>query len=126
MIDEKGFTFIEIMVAIGIFAIAMGTMFSSVLTQARTNNQAERKVGASVATQLVLDSLRAENPSTLPMSGSDDPRTVTIDDQDFEVTVTYCLEASLCKADSTRHITAEAAFNGETLYDLETVFTLFE
>lgn len=119
---ERGFTLIEVMVALSIFSIVSAGMLPAFLTYLKYNVNAQVKTEAALAAQEVLDEKRVEDPSDMPTSGSDPAQTVLIGNHSFDVTVSYCENTAYCAID-TRHLAVDVTYKGEVIYALETVYT---
>jgi prepilin-type N-terminal cleavage/methylation domain-containing protein len=121
--SENGFTLLEVMAAMLIFGLILGGMAPVFSRLVKRNTQMEIRGGAIAAAERVLDSIRLEDPSTLPASGSDAVRTITIDNRDFAVTATYCADATFCSSSNSRHISVDVTHNGDRTFEVQTVFT---
>ncbi len=119
---EKGFTLIEVMIAMAILGVGLAAMAPLFLAHLQINNQSELKNGAVLVAQQTLDTLRLQNPITMPNSGSTTPQNVTMGGRTYQVVTTYCALASYCNSGS-RHIRVEVQFRGKTLYTVDTVYT---
>ena len=122
---QKGFTLIEVMVALSILGLTSSLMLVSFLNQVRTINRNVVKSGAVIAAAFVLDEIRSRDIATLPTSGSDAPVQITRDSKDYDVTISYCLNAALCSS-ATKHLTASVSYKSKEVYSVETVYTDFE
>ena len=122
---QKGFTLIEVMVALSILGLTSSLMLASFLNQVRTINRNVVKSGAVIAAAFVLDEVRSGDISALPISGSAAPVQITRDSKDYDVTISYCLNAALCSS-STKHLTASVSYKSKEVYNVETVYTDFE
>lgn len=123
MNSEKGFTLLEVFVALGVFLSVAGAMAPSFVFHLKQNTQNTWRTGAIAAAQGVLDDLRIQDPSTFPTSGSDPVQEVQIGTRAFQVTTSYCTVSAYCPSTETRHIEVEVEYRGKTLYTVETVFT---
>jgi len=119
---DSGFTLIEALVALAILGIAMVSVLPAFQTYVDANKLSEEHSNALAAGQTVMEALRQVRPSTLPSSGSSATQTVHAGDHDYEVVAHYCRETAYCSSTS-RHIVLEVSFAGETIYELETVYT---
>jgi prepilin-type N-terminal cleavage/methylation domain-containing protein len=125
--SEQGFTLIEVLVALAIMGVVLAASTSSFITHIRANYSAEIVFEGEQAAQSVIDELRYIDVASLPISGTDVPRSVTMNAlRDFEVYVTYCPEESFCTSDMVRHLRVRAEYRGEAVYETNTVFTQFE
>ena len=119
---QKGFTLIEVLVALSLFALVSAGMVPSFVLFLKYNRSAQIKTEAALAAQEILDEMRVEDPSDMPDSGSDPAQTVASGDHDFEVTVSYCENPAYCATD-TKHLSIDVAYQGTTIYEVETVYT---
>jgi prepilin-type N-terminal cleavage/methylation domain-containing protein len=121
--SERGFTLIEVIVAIGLFGIVAMGLAGGFVSQMKTNNENAIRIQAISAAQQVLDSLRVEDPASFPPTGSDAPRNITVSGRVFSVVVSYCSISSLCPATTTRHLRASVTYKGKKRYEVDTVFS---
>ena len=120
--NQKGFSLVEAVCALGLLAIALLGIVPTfqVLMDANTLN--EQRSNAVAAAQEVMEALRQQSPSSLPSSGSSAVQTVTIGTRDYEVTAHYCTRSEYCNTDM-RHIVLEVGYAGQNVYIVETVYT---
>ena len=123
--QQKGFSIVEVIVAMGIFLTVMSTLPTIFVTQTKFNTLSQRKSEGLVATQAVLDSLRFEKLIDLPTTGNA-TENIDINGYTYLVDVHYCLNSSYCNAQTSRHITAKTYYREDLIYEVETVFTSFE
>lgn len=120
--QEKGFTLLEVLVAISLMAIMLAGLPAAFVSFSQYNSRMELRTQALAAGQRVLDDLRMEDPQTLQSSGSTTD-SVVIDGRTFDVNVTYCVNTTWCGLNS-RHLSLEVDYNGEpSIVEIETVFT---
>lgn len=122
-LKQRGFTLIEVLVALALLALVSAGIVPSFLRFVRYNTQMEVKSGALQAAQLVLDNLRFSNPADLPSEGSSPEEVVNINGRNYKVTVSYCTVAAYCSSDNTRHLKAMVYLGSKKLYEVETVYT---
>ena len=91
-------------------------------TYVDANALSEEHSNALAAGQTVMEGLRQVRPATLPKTGSSATQTVNAGEHDYEVVAHYCRQPKYCSTTS-RHIVVEVSFSGETIYELETVYT---
>ncbi len=120
---EKGFSMLEVLISMIIFGIVLAGAAPAFIAYLKLNTLSELRSGAAVAGQLKLDELRFEDPTSLPNSGSVGPETITVGDRTYDVTTSYCDEASYCITNNNRHITIDVEYNGTNQYSIQTVFT---
>lgn len=118
---ERGFSMIEVVMSMGLMSIVLSGMATVYIDQLHHNTHTELRTGAINAAEQRLDDLRQQDPASLPNSGSS---TATIDagKRSYSVVTTYCAPATYCSANS-RYIDIKASYNGQLLYEVETVFT---
>lgn len=119
---DAGFTLLEVLVAMSIFALFSALISPIYVTHMKHNYMAERKAGAMEAAQLVLDELRLLDPGTLPSSGASAPQTVNAGEFSYTVVRNYCPHPAYCTT-RTRDIRLDVNYKGQKLYEVETVFT---
>lgn len=119
---EKGFTLIEVIIAMTILGVGLAAMAPLFLAHLQINNRSELRNGAVLVAQQTLDTLRLQNPITMPTSGSTTPQSVTMGGRTYKVITTYCVFTNYCNSGS-RHIRVEVQFRGKTLYTVDTVYT---
>lgn len=124
MKKDLGFTLLEVLIALLIFSVVLSTMIAVFCSHIQRNTRSEQKTAAMAAAQHVLDQLRLADPTTMPSSGTSDPENITVDGKTFQVTTTYCENAAFCTTNNNRHIKVEVKYNSESLFALETVYTL--
>ena len=120
--NEKGFTVVEALISIFLLGVVLAGILPGLLTFLDTNTLSEEKSDAVAAAQVVLERLRLEDPATLPSSGSSSPQIVDVGGHEFEVVNHYCTVSEYCGTDS-RHIRVEVFYGGETLFEIESVYT---
>jgi type IV pilus modification protein PilV len=120
--NHRGFTLIEVMIAMAILGIGLAAMAPLFLYHLQINNRSELQSGAVAVAQQVLDTLRLQNPLTLPSSGSTTPQNIVMGGRTYQATTTFCAITTYCNAGS-RHIQVEVKFRGKTLYTTDTVYT---
>lgn len=106
-----------------LIAIISAGAIPAFLFQFQTVTRNELRSGAINAAQEVLDQVRVQNPSSLPMSGSSPVATIDAGHRSFSVVVHYCLELSYCAQSSTRHLTVDVSYRDQEIYSVETIFT---
>jgi type II secretory pathway pseudopilin PulG len=113
---------IEALLAIVILGIALASVAQAFITQRTMNELNEQRSGAAAAAQQAMESLRRQDPASMPTSGSSSPQTITVDGRDYQVVTSYCVASTYCGAGS-RHLRLEVSFAGRDLFDVETVYT---
>jgi prepilin-type N-terminal cleavage/methylation domain-containing protein len=119
--NSSGFTLVEVLVAMSIFAVVSAIMAPSFLYQLKVNYKAELKNGAISVTQQVLDSLRPTEISSLPTTGSS-TQNISAGDRTYSVKTTYCKNTNWCGT-SSRHLNLDVYYRNERIYGTETVFS---
>lgn len=118
--SQDGFSLVEVMFSIAIFAVASLGVAKAFSTHLQINTAAERKSGAILAAQQVLDELRLEDPASFPSSGTE-TRSVTVGRRTFSVVVTYCVLAAYCSGTS-RSLDISVLHNGAVQFEVQTVY----
>ena len=121
--SSAGFTMVEVMVALSLFAIIMGGLAPVFGSFSKLNLAAEVRSGAMAAAQQRMDALRLENPQDMPTSGTDGGETIEVDGRGFSVMTIYCARAEYCPSANTRHLKVQVDYRDEEVLELETVFT---
>lgn len=123
---NSGFSLLEVLVAIAIFALAASEMLPAFNNFTGRNSYSHVKVGALQAAEQVLDQLRSVDPSSLPSSGNDGGQSVIVGNDTFVATTYYCAQASFCSGLSTRHLKVDISKNDQSIIKIETVFTALQ
>ncbi len=123
ILDRSGFSLVEAIVALGILAVLLGAVVPSFARNVRLNTDSELRGWAVAVAQEELDALRASG--SWPASGSQ--RTVTAGQATFTAHLTYAryCQGAVCY-DGARHVSLEVRHAGQTLYIVETVFTVLD
>ena len=121
--NDQAFSMLEVLVALTILAIVIGAYLSSLRYQTRLNYQNEVRSAAMQAAQQVLDELRTKDPTTMPSSGTDGPRTIDIENRTFTVVVSYCEQSAFCPTNDVRHLTVHSDYKNERRYSVQTIYT---
>jgi prepilin-type N-terminal cleavage/methylation domain-containing protein len=120
--SARGFTLAEALVAIALLAVTATAITTSLLVQTAANSRSENRLAAAKAAEQILETLRMNDPESMPSSGIVGPQLVTVNRRPFEAFISYCANPSLCSARA-RHISVELRLHGTRIYDVETVFT---
>ena len=120
--DEKGFSLVEAVVAMGILAIVLLGIVPTVQVLMNANTISEQRSNAVAAAQEVIEALRQQSPSSLPTSGTSATQTVSVGTRDYEVIAHYCTKTQYCN-DDMRHVVLEVNYAGRNVYIVETVYT---
>lgn len=121
--QSSGFTLLEVLVSITILALVTASIGPAFHNFFQANTQMERRTAAIEAAQQVLDNLRFEETDTLPASGTGTTQSITVANYPFLVTPEFCSDSSYCTSNNTRHILVSVEFNGEEIYEIQTVYT---
>jgi prepilin-type N-terminal cleavage/methylation domain-containing protein len=119
---QRGFTIIEVMVALGMFGVASAMMATSMVQMQRVNYENEVRSGAYAAAQLVLDDIRSQNIGVLPTSGSGPTQNITVSTRTYNVTPSYCITPSDCSSANVRGIRASVSYRGRVWYVVDTIY----
>lgn len=119
--SRKGFTLVEILVAMGIFSVAIAAVIPAMLNFAKSNVSSEQRMGAILAAQQKLDELRLVDPATMPTNGSV-VGSYDAGDRSYSVTTFYCSNSTYCASATTRHLKVEVRYKNKLMYSVETVY----
>ncbi len=119
---QAGLSLLEALAAVGILAVAVVAVLPAFTTQLRSNERDIQRTAAINAVQQRLETLRMEDPASMPSSGASAPQLVTVGGWQFEVVTRYCDRPALCNANS-RHVTVVATHEQRQVYDAETIYT---
>jgi type II secretory pathway pseudopilin PulG len=120
--NQRGSTLLEALVAIAIVGIAIAGIAPAFFVQMDANGRNEQRTEAAAAAARVMETLRREDPASLPTSGSSDPEQLLVGNRMYDVVVHYCAVPSYCGAGS-RHVRTEVSLHGRLLYAVESVYT---
>ena len=120
-----GFTLVETLIAMAIIGVVLVAMLPAFITYFDSNTRNELRTGGIEAAQFVVESLRRDDPSTLPSSGSSAIQVVTVGERDYETITHYCVQTSYC-ATNARHLIIEVRHGGQEIYSIETVYTALQ
>ena len=121
---EQGYTILEVLVSVVILAVVISFSSTSVVTHLGANHKAVVRSEAAQAAQTVLDDLRTVDVPSLRATGTDAPVDIKVNaNRDYTVLVEYCKNATYCTSTEARHLSVEVSYNGEVVYNTETVFT---
>ncbi|WP_299406842.1 type II secretion system protein [Acaryochloris sp. IP29b_bin.148] len=133
--SEQGLTLVEAVVSILIFFIALAGIVPISLNYSLAAIRNEQRTGAIAMSQQILDELRQVDASTLPdgnttlttLPSGESLTDVPLMGKEYSSQITYCQtsSASYCDANS-RHIKIEVLRDGQSIYEVETVYTKFE
>lgn len=123
-----GFSLIEALVALAILGILLAFVIPSFAGFLHSNTNNEIRNQATIVAQQQMDFWRRQakgsTGSTLPMSGSTTPQTVTQGGRSYSVTTLFCPDASQCSSDK-RQFRVEVRLGGRLVYSLEAVYVIF-
>jgi type II secretory pathway pseudopilin PulG len=147
----EGFTLLEAMVALIMFAAALGGLVPLIMISRTMALQSDSRIGAIAVAQQVMDSLRQIDATCIPSSGTDITQlpdrscptppastgssiaSLPYKGKIYSATVTYCETATYCDS-TTRHIKVKIYQDGNTaatparvsgttpIYQLETIY----
>lgn len=119
---EEGFTLVEVLVALFIFGVVMASASVAFISNLRHNTEAEKKMGALAVAQQILDDKRVQDPTSLPSTGAVTITSMPGMSTSYSASLTYCAKSQYCSSAS-RHLLLEVFYNGDKVYETETVFT---
>lgn len=127
--SEQGMTLVETIVALVIFLIILGFMIPLFAKQRINTIKNEIETGAVTVSQQIMDELRQTNITTLPNSGSttalpsgESLTSISVMNKVYSATIFYCETAVNCSSGA-RHIRVQVNYNGQTVYQVTTVYT---
>lgn len=120
--SSSGFSVIEVLVAVSISAIVLTSTASAFIAQLRFTTRGETRTEAMLASQQVIDDLRASKISTLPPSGMMPGRYISIGARTYLVQIEICPVSDYCTSNNIRHFAVSTTYKGEKIYSTETVF----
>jgi type II secretory pathway pseudopilin PulG len=136
---NAGFTLIEAMVGLIMFAAALGGLLPIIMVSRAFTLKSDSRIGASAVAQQIMDTLRQTDIPLLPSSGTvttlpsnDSIASLSYKGKLYSATITYCETASYCDS-ATRHLKVKVYQDGNTdtnpvhtqdpVYQLETIYT---
>lgn len=147
--SEGGFTLMEAMVGLIMFAAALGGLLPVIMVSRAFTLRSDSRIGAAAVAQQIMDTLRQTDVTTLPSSGTvttlpsnDSIAALPYKGKLYSATITYCETSTYCDS-STRHLKVKVYQDGNTaqnptrtcsttdrpdqsgcpIYQLETVYT---
>ena len=117
----EGSSLIEALIALAILATALVSTFNALASFSTMNKRNEARSNAAFAARAAIEELRYTDPESMPSTGTE-TSSVTVDPNNFVVTVTYCATSSYC-SEYTRHISVSVSEDGQVVFSTETVFT---
>ena len=123
MRQDRGFTLIEVMVALLIFGLVSAGVAPVFVDFLKHNTASVRKTEAIEAAQIRLEELRQMNIDAIPTTGTVGPNNITVNGKTYAVYTTYCANSTYCVSANNRHLTVEVFYNSESLFTAETVYT---
>ncbi len=123
MRTQRGFTLIEVMISLLIFSVVLGGMAPAFVSQLKSNSRSQIRTEAIAVSQQVMDSLRLQNPSTLPVSGSSSPEIITFGNRSYSAVAFYCEATAYCTTANNRHITVRVSHNNVQVFETQSVYT---
>lgn len=129
---QQGLTLVETVVSILIFIVALSSIAPLFLSYTVSAFNNKLQTGAIAISQELMDELRQVDTSTLPSSGThtqlpstESIATVSYLGRDYNPRIIYCENTTFCD-DNSRHIKVQVAYNGQTIYEAETIYTQFD
>lgn len=122
---ERGITLLEAVVGMALAALLVVVMGSSINQAMHTNTESETRSAAMRAGEMVLESIRGKEITSLPSQpGASEVQRITLPSQKepFEVTVTYCANVALCSDSLIRQVSVDVRRNDRLWFSAETVF----
>ena len=126
----RGFSLVEALIALSILSVVIASIAPLFITFSQTNLKSQRRTEAIAVAQIVVDELRQkpfnEWPASYPDAASLGARSSGKEDNLYDTKILYCTdELPLCDSGA-RHTRVEVMKDGETYYQVETVYTQFD
>lgn len=121
MNNQKGFSILEVMVAVSLFSLCVTSLAASCFRFMGMNTKMEQKIVAQSVAQELLEGYRQGDPAALPSSGTTS-LDITRGSRTFQTTTQYCANAAYCTS-SARQLTVTVNYKGAQMVSLTTVFT---
>ena len=121
--DSKGFTLLEVMLALMVFSVVMAGMAPAFAAQMKRNTLSQIRTEASSAAEMYIDSQRLLDPGAIPKTGNSGSINYTIGTRTYQVVASYCLTAAYCTGPYNRHLTVNVSYRNQNVFSTETVFT---
>ena len=123
-LNSRGFSLTEALTAIALLTTAAVAILPAFLTHMDTNGRNEERNGAVAVSEQVMEALRLQDPISMPTSGSSAAQLITVDDREYSITTHFCERSEFCASTGvSRHIRVEVQHDGDTIYEIETVYT---
>lgn len=123
MRTSSGFTMIEVLVALSLFAIVSAGITPALIHHTRSNTNSVIRTGAIAALQHGMDNLRRMDPSAMPTTGANPSYPLVVGGRTYQVTERFCTDPALCIDADTRQIRIEVTHLAKLYYAAESVFT---
>lgn len=123
---QRGFTFIEAIVALVILGIALAAIVPAFTSYSKINTDSQARGEAVAVAQQVLDRLRKREFTEWPSQGASE--TISSGTQLYQAVVSWCTEGTTnCSTTpSARQVKVEVKRNDKVIYTVETVYTDFD
>lgn len=122
---DSGFSLMEVLVAVAILSITTASLTSGFVNNSKMNTKSEIKTEAIQVAQMILDELRVNRMVSLGLTGM-----LTYDyemgDRSYQIDVELCAAPQYCPpvtTPSTRHLTVNVSYEGNHIYEIQTVYT---
>ena len=118
---NKGFTLIEVLVALFIFSIVCASTAPAFINHSKMNTSSEVKTISINLAEKILNNLRKEDVTQFPSNGSK-TKDYNVSGKNLNVVIEYCKKSQYCSKAS-RHLTINIFHNNKLSYSVETVYT---
>ena len=136
---QQGFSLLETIVSLLILLAALSGIIPLYLISRLQVIEGEIETGAIAVSEQVLENLRKEfndvddidlipsngQPQTVLPASDQSIATISHMGKEYKPTITYCETPKYCDTYS-RHIKIQVNFNGENVYETETIYTKLE
>lgn len=120
--DERGTSLVESLIAIALVGLVAVGIMSASTSMLDANTRCQEWSAAMLAAQETMEAIRLQDPAALPTSGQSAPQVVTVEDRQYEVVTHYCTRPEYCASDA-RQLLIKVSYDGEEIFDVETVYT---
>lgn len=110
---------VEALIALALLGSSLVLILNSFAVLTRLNARSQTQSSAATVARTTLERLRAEDPSSLPSTGSAS-ESVFFGNETFTVTTSFCNNPDYCDA-NTRHVAVAVLKAGQDVFRAETV-----
>ena len=118
---NKGFTLIEVLMALFIFSIVCASTAPAFINHSKMNSESEVKTISINLAEKILNNLRKEDVTQFPSSGSKTTN-YNVSNKNLNAVIVYCQKSQYCSKAS-RHLIINIFYHNKLSYSVETVYT---